>query len=130
MGELTLANVEGALVALLRGPLAVPVATKVPNPRPASFVRVGRVGGDQLNLVQEQPLLLIECWAPTDLASWDLAAKAWRILSGREPLEAAGVEFGERQLSTPVNYPDPVTTSPRYQFTVQVNVDLMKEVAP
>ena len=130
MGELTLANVEAALVALLRGPLAVPVSTRVPNPRPTSFVRVQRVGGDALNLVQERPTVLVEAWAATDLASWDLASKAWRILSGREPLESAGVEFGERSLSVPVNYPDPATTSARYQLTTKMTINLVKEVAP
>lgn len=129
MGELQPANLEAALVVLLKGPLGVGVSTKVPNPRPPSFVRVGRVGGASLNLVQEQPVALVECWAPTDLAAWNLAAAAWQILSGREPLVAGSVELGERILSAPVNYPDPATSSSRYQFTVQPILNLVKEPA-
>jgi hypothetical protein len=130
MGELTLANVEASLVSLLSGPLGTDVATKVPNPRPTTFVRVGRVGGASLNLVQERPLLLVECWGRTDYESWQLAAKAWQILSGREPLIVGEVELSQRSLSTPVNYPDPATSSARYQFTVEATVNLVKELAP
>ena len=95
--SLTLANVEAALVGYLATKVTVPVSTRVPNPRPASFVRVQRTGGAGQNLVQERPVVLVECWAATDTAAWALAVKAWGALQGREPVEHNGVEFHARQ---------------------------------
>lgn len=127
---LTLANVEAALVGYLATKVAVPVSTRVPNPRPASFVRVQRTGGAEQNLVQERPVVLVECWAATDTAAWALAVKAWGAIQGREPVEHNGVELSPVSLSSPVNYPDPSTSSARYQFTAELLVNLVKETTP
>jgi hypothetical protein len=128
--DLRLANLEEGLVAYLNGLLAPAVSTRVPNPRPVSFVRVGRVGGDQINMAQERAVVLVECWAATAPAAWALAREAHGLLAGREPLEIPGAELSSRSLSSPVNYPDPATTSPRYQFTMTAAVDLVKEITP
>lgn len=121
MSGLKPANVEAALVARLKTPLqsapAATVGTKIPNPRPPYLVRVGRVGGDQINLVQERVVALFECWAPDDLTAWELAARVFGLVEGREGFVAGGVELSDPSLSTPVNYPDPVSNLPRYQFT-------------
>lgn len=130
MAELELADLETALVGYLSGVLTVRVATRVPNPRPASLVRVGRTGGSHLNMVQERATILIECWAPTEEQAWALARDAHKALGGRAPLEIPGAELSARQLSGPVNYPDPATTSPRYQFTLDAVADLVKETTP
>lgn len=124
MGELLLANVEAVVLGLLEESLSVAVGTSVPNPRPGSFVRVQRIGGGQVNMIQERPSVLVECWAPTRLAAWNLAAEAHSSLVGRNSLEYNGVELEDRALSSPVNYPDPSTASPRYQFTVQATVTM------
>lgn len=127
MTRLEPSPVEGRLVTYL-GPQVAPavVATRIPNPRPALLVRVGRVGGEQLNLIQERPVVLFECWAADDLASWQLAKKVWGLVQGRTILEIAGLELSGRSLSTPVNYPDPVSNLPRYQFTGTFTVDLQE----
>jgi hypothetical protein len=118
-------NAEAAVVGLLALELVpVVVGTRIPNPRPVSLVRVQRVGGVERNFIQEQPTLLVECWGPTQTAAWDLAAKAWSLLQGRDTLEFNGMELRERHLSSPVNYPDPSTSSPRYQFTLQTTINL------
>ena len=125
--SLTLANVEAALVGYLATKVAVPVSTRVPNPRPASFVRVQRTGGASQNLVQERPVVLVECWAATDTAAWALAAQAWGALSGRGSFVHNAVEMSlanDEAVSSPVNYPDPSTSSARYQFTAELIVNL------
>jgi hypothetical protein len=124
--ELTLANVESAAIKILDADTAITadVSSRVPNPRPASLIRVTRIGGDQLNMVQERAILLIECWGATQQQAWDLTAAAYKALQGRDPLEYNGIELSQRSCSSPVNYPDPSTTSPRYQFQLQTTVNL------
>lgn len=126
MSELTLANVESVVIKLLDADteITVDVSSRIPNPRPASFIRVTRTGGTEANMVQERAVLLVECWGGTQQQAWDLVAAAYRVLQGRDPLEFNGIELGSRSCSSPVNYPDPSTTSPRYQFQLETTVNL------
>lgn len=109
-------DVEGEFIAAL-APLGVPVRTRVPNPRPPSHVRVTRTGGDGVNLVQERPVVLVECWAPSSTAAFDLAARAYGLV------DAAFCGPRDRP-SSPVNFPDPATDASRYQFVVSPIVNL------
>lgn len=110
-------DVEGELVALLNAAIDVPVATRVPNPRPVAHVRVRRIGGTGRNLVQETPMVLVECWAADSVAAFDLAGDCYAVV------DAALCGPGSRP-SSPVNLPDPETESARYQFTVLPIVNL------
>lgn len=126
-------DVEGVLVGYLDALLPVSVSTRVPNPRPQSFVQVTRTGGAAQNLVQERPVVLVECWAPKSTDAWALAAQAWTALQGRDPIEHGGVELSpasDTSISAPVNYPDPSTSSARYQFTAELIVNLAKGSTP
>lgn len=115
-------DVEAALVAHLGGLLAVPVSTKVPNPRPSEFVRLRRVGGTRRDLVTESALVVFECWADDTVAASDLGRLTLAHVHEMPDVEVAGavirrvVEVGGLQ-----EYPDPETGSPRYQFTVQID---------
>lgn len=117
-------NVEAAAAGLLRTATGKHAGTRIPNPRPAAMYRVQRTGGSRRNMIQERPTLLVECWGATDSEAWALTAQAHEIFSGRTPLEQNGIEFEERDVSSPVNYPDPSTASPRYTFTVTTTVNL------
>lgn len=123
---LQLANVESAVIHLLDADAAitVEVSGRVPNPRPDSFIRVTRVGGSQLNMIQERPTILVECWGSDQQQAWDLVSAAYRVLQGWDPLEYNGIELGSRRCSSAVNYPDPSTSSPRYQFQLETTVNL------
>jgi hypothetical protein len=103
-------DAEADLVTALSS-LSVPVSTKVPNPRPASFIRVTRAGGGRQNIIQERPLLIVECWAGGDVSAFELAQQAWSTL---DDLYGLGAD-----LSSPVWFPDVESGSPRYQFTAQ-----------
>lgn len=119
--------VEQALVAYL-GPKVTPatVATKVPQTRPAAFVKVTRAGGDVLSIGQSRVRVLFECWASTDSAAWTLAGTTWgAVWDADDPDEIhPGVEVMEVELSEPVNYPDLASGSPRYQFLASLTVNL------
>lgn len=121
-----LQNGEALVIRALKDTpgITVGVGVRVPNPRPASFIRVNRIGGAQINMVQERPVILVECWGPDELTAWNLAAAAHEALEGRDPLEVNGVELSDRDVSSPVNYPDPSTASPRYQFQLQTTINM------
>lgn len=111
-------DVEGEMIAALKGALSgVHVSTRVPNPRPVSHVRVRRVGGTGQNLVQERPMVLVECWAGSSVAAFELAAKCFGVL------DAAYCGPGNRP-GAPINLPDPNTDSDRYQFHLMPYINL------
>lgn len=111
---------EGVLVAALNDALPEPFATRVPSERPVAFGRVRRTGGTGINLVQEKPMVLVECWAPDSVAAFDLAARAYGVVD-------TFCSVGNRP-SSPINNPDPDAPGARYQFTATPVVDL-KETA-
>lgn len=119
-------NAEAAAVALVKSISFIGnnVGTRLPNPRPSKFVRVQRTGGEQRNMIQERVVLLFECWGKDDTEAWLVTKTVHEAFQGRTPLEHNGVEFEERVTSSPVNYPDPSTASPRYTFTLETTVSL------
>ena len=114
-------DVEAVAVEALGAVLSVPVATRVPNPRPAAGnVRVTRTGGSSGNVVQDDATVLVECWGPDGVAAFELARSAWAYLSALEGSTVGGVWVYEVRPQGPVNFPDPDTDSPRYQFVASI----------
>lgn len=122
MTTLAPADVE----ALAHAILPPPAGTRLPNPRPAEFTRVTRAGGSTVNLVLSAPRLLVECWAPTSTAAFDRAREAWAAFHAIEGTTVAGVWVARVELTEPVNFEDPSTTSPRYQFVAQLTTALQE----
>lgn len=58
----------------------VPVVSRVPSPRPPTFVRVRRLGGVQQTPVSDRPRLDVHCWAESESAAHDLAALCRALL--------------------------------------------------
>lgn len=116
-------DVEAEVVALLNAALAEPVATRVPTPRPTGgYVRVTRAGGNATNVLQSAPRLLVECWDATSASAFALARTAYGLLV--QAYGTAGAWGGRASLTEPVNFPDPDTDSPRYQFVATILTDL------
>ena len=116
-------DVEGTAITAMSS-LGVPVSVRIPNPRPTSHIRVTRSGGARRNVVQSDATVLVECWAPTSLAAFDLAASAWDALDDIQHSSVNGVWVGSISLTEPVNFPDPDTSSPRYQFLATLRTGL------
>lgn len=120
---------EQALVGYLVPLVSVPVATRVPNPRPPAFVRVTRVGGGLVNMAQSQVQVLAECWGETDTLAWGLASLTWSALHD-SPLPDSigrGVEVMAVDVGEPVNFPDTASGVSRYQFLASMTVNLIEE---
>lgn len=114
-------DVEALLVRVLPALVGVPVATRVPTPRPASFVRVKRVGGPRRDYVTEEPLVVVECWAETEPDASDLGRRAQAHVFALGQTDSAGDYVrAVREVGGLQAFPDPVSKSPRYQFTVQL----------
>ncbi|WP_166140845.1 hypothetical protein [Nocardioides ochotonae] len=114
---------EALLVTHLRDALGVRVVTRVPNPRPDRFVRVVRVGGNRRNLVTDSAMVVVEAWAPDDVAASELARLA-RAYVGALEGETVGGAFTRRvtEVAGPQNLPDPTSATPRYVFTVALDL--------
>ena len=127
MTTLAPVDVEGAFVTFLNAEMAPPVSTRVPNPRPASHVRVQVIGGTVTNVAFETARLLVECWAGSTGAAVALARQAWAQVASTKGTTVGTAFVLSTNLSRPVNFPDPDTTSPRYQFTVDLRVAMTEE---
>lgn len=122
----TFAPIETLAVAALSS--TAPTSTKVPNPRPATpFLRVMRAGGKR-DRFSELANLVVEAWAADSVTAEELAQDARTALFalvgedvlvpalGRDVFVRSVEEVGGIQ-----DFPDPVSGSPRFVFTVQLS---------
>lgn len=122
MEAIAFPDVEALLVRVLGPLLGVPVSTRVPNPRPDSFVRVSRVGGSRRDLITDQALVVVEGWALTEPEASALTARAQAYVFALAQTSHDGDYVrAVRDAGGLRSFPDPLTESPRYQFTVQID---------
>lgn len=115
-------DVEALLVRVLPGRVNVPVSTKVPTTRPAAFVVVTRVGGTRRDLVTDQSLVVVECWADVETVASDLGQLTRAHVYGLAQSDVDGDYVRSvREIGGLQRFPDPISESPRYQFTVQID---------
>lgn len=113
-------DVEAMVGAFLRSQLPVPVSTKVPNPRPARFIRAWRTGGAASNRILERAQVTITCAAPNSVQASDDARDARSaLLNG---YTAMPLVRGVEEVTGPYFDPDPDTGSDRYSMTFILTV--------
>lgn len=99
------------------------VCSEVPEDRPQSFVRVLCTGGVKQTLVSEFVRITIQAWAPTSIASHDLAQVCRALVHALAKTTQAGVPvYSVTDISRPQQQPDPLSASPRSVFTVELHV--------
>lgn len=101
-------------VLFLRSVLTVPVHEQVPNPRPASFVVVERLGGETASRIHERPVVSYRATAPDII-------EAGRLI-GLVKAHVASQESFYSELGGPAFMPDPDDGLPRYQYSAQLQV--------
>ena len=94
-----------------------PVVSRVPTTRPASFVRVRRVGGVRRNLVTDEPTLTVEAWAASEQAAHDLSQLARAHIYA---MPGGGDVYRVTEFAGPALLPDPLSDQSRFTFTVSV----------
>lgn len=119
-------DAEAVVIAGLAAGLAArgdtaSVSTRIPSPRPGRLVRVRRRGGPRTDLVIDNPLILLECWAPTETDAADLAALVAGLFAALDGQAVAGHTILHAEiLGGPSNDPDPDSATPRYTLTGQL----------
>lgn len=74
------------------------------------------------DIVTDLPQLTVECWAPDSVEASNLA-RFCRGLLHAWPRDDLGRDVGRvSEVGGLAFFPDPLTDSPRYQFTVQVSL--------
>lgn len=127
-------DAEALLVAYLEPELAAralparvstkhPTDIKHPSPTSGRYVRVSRVGGPRENLVTDGAQMLLECWSDTESDAAELCKLARALVWAMDGQQIAGVWVRRvQEFSGPVNLPDPDTTMPRYQVSMNLSL--------
>lgn len=110
-------DIEGVLVTALTPALSLPVTTKVPATRPDKFVRLSRIGGNRRNVITDRAMVVVECWAKSTTEAERLSALTRAHIHALAPDTVRRV----REVAGPQSFPDPLSETPRYQFTVQID---------
>ncbi len=109
--------------ALASRSVTAPVRSRVPNPRPAPFVLVRRLGGPRRDLVTDAPLIGVECWGASEEAAHDLAALCRALIFDLPGSAVDGVAiYRVTETGGLANLPDPLSDNPRYVFTCEVGM--------
>lgn len=97
----------------------VKIATKVPSPIPATFIRVERVGGDDEWAI-DRPMVAIQFWATSDILCEQMAYQARNALrSAQGHIHAGAIINSWTTIGGPHDFPD-IESSPvrdRWQYT-------------
>lgn len=103
--------------------LQVPIASRVPNPRPPTWLQLRRIGGPQLLPVRDQPRIDAFAWAPTEPEAWALAEQVRRNIHALAGTTLLGpVVYRVQEFLGPRQLDDPETSTPRYLATYTLDV--------
>lgn len=123
IGVITFPNAAALVITRLRTALpALTIVHDVPNPRPATFVRVFRTGGPKSTLVTDAAQLTIESWAAdADTACTNAEAVRAHVndLPGR--VVGSSTFYLVEEFSGPAELPDPLSDSRRFTWTAAVH---------
>lgn len=115
-------DTAAAVASFLNDTLGVETSNRVPNPRPAEFYRVQRVGGVSREIVIDDALILVEAWASTDGEADDLAQLARAHLLAICGDHVDGVLlYRAVDASAPALLPDTLSGQSRSTATYQVS---------
>lgn len=116
-------DAEMAAVTLLRETLDVPVFITPPREVPDTYVRVVRLGGNMRNIVTDSALIGVNCYSRERNIAARLANDIRAILRDSQGTVSndAGIRFW-REVSGPVNFPQPDVDRVRYQFTGELRL--------
>lgn len=99
------------------------VITRIPSTRPEVLVLVRRLGGTRLNLVTDEPLIGVECWAPELEEAHDLAQMCRALVLALQGTTSGGVPvYRVTEAGGLIDLPDPLSSQPRFTFTAAIAV--------
>ena len=96
---------------------------RVPNPRPAEFVRVMLVGGSRRDPVTDVPTLAVEAWADTRTRAAELAQEVRSVLYALEGAVLGDFSVQDvAEFAGPGDLPDPDSGQQRYSGTYAIAI--------
>ncbi|MFD9629792.1 hypothetical protein [Streptomyces violascens] len=101
---------------------AVPVVSRVPTPRPKSFVRLERLGGFSPTPVTDRARLDVHAWAPSECQAHDLCALVRGLLGAIPGVRGGVTVYSVTEVGGPQWLPDQESGQPRYAFAVEVHM--------
>lgn len=103
--------------------LGLPTGTKVPNPRPDSFVLARRTGSSRVTMVTEAVSIAVECWAGSPGDADDLAQRVSALVHAMQGGTYSNVPiYRVSDVGGPRDQPDELSDQPRSTFTLEVHV--------
>ncbi len=119
--DATLAAVTAIRAGLTAASSTATVGTRVPNPRPALFAVVRRIGGVRRNLVTDSAQLSVECWGQSEQTAHDLAQLCRGIVHAAQGTDQGGtVVYWVAEIGGPALLADPESDLPRYVATYEI----------
>lgn len=117
------------IVALLRAYLlpivggGIPIASRVPSPRPDRWLQIRRIGGTQQRPVRDQPRVDVLAWALTDPEAWALAEQVRRAVHALQGTTLLGpVVYRVDEFLGPRQFDDTEAGRPRVMATYSISV--------
>lgn len=109
-----------ALMKAYLDPLVTPpVSSRVPDPRPASFVTMRLVATNQVRPVRVQPRIDFYAWAANDTDAWTLGELVYRSVHALAGTSLLGVEcYRVDEFLGPRQADDRETGTPRIWMTL------------
>lgn len=113
----------GLVLPLVYGQ-AVPVGTRIPNPRPVRSVILFRTGGAMQTIVSDRPTVTVECRSDieSDAARLMGCVDALLRAAGRDGAMWGGHQVYSVSAASVANLPDPITNQARYTASYQIHV--------
>lgn len=124
-------DAEAAVVAylnplLIAATLTARASTRVPNPRPSTFVRVTRTGGSRRSVAHEDAQITVECWALTSTDAATLTRRVQSWLTAMDTPTAHVPQGSSGWVGGPSYLEDPTARGPRYVMTCIVRTRLQE----
>ncbi|AUG87276.1 tail terminator [Streptomyces phage Rowa] len=112
---------DAVLVAIqyLRPNITAAVYSRVPNPRPAEFVRIQRLGGTRRSLILDRPRIDVECWSDSEENAEALCSKVRAYVLAMAGKRGQTTVYDVAEVSGPMWLPDSESGQPRYSFAVE-----------
>lgn len=90
--------------------------------RPTRLVVIQRVGGTRLNKVTDRAVLTVDCYDATDAGALALAQLTRGLVVALSGTVISGLTvYGVNERAAPGRLPHPLSSNPRYTFTVEVD---------
>lgn len=118
----TYPDVEKLLIDYLGPIVAVPVHSRVPRAKPATWVQVRRVGGPD-EIVRDRPRVDVWAWAEDDGTAHDLCMTARSAIHALKGTTLLGVAcYQVEEFLGPSRRDDPESGASRMWMTVQLSL--------